>query len=181
MRGLVKSLFLALTILLGAVAMAGAQSMPPDKFAEALKRYDPDTVAVARAYAQTFNMRAQLAKSAPALAAAVAAQLKGKNPGLNDEQVKLFVDTYMKIALVDNAPVLEQATILTMLDIFNKDELTALNQFYSSAVGAEILKKFPLMMARMPQVMRLMQSYILPRALDGAREALKARGVEVKT
>jgi hypothetical protein len=177
--------WLKVTAVLLALAIAGAASAwaldtQPDQFEQKLKSYDPETVEAARAYARTFDLKGMMEKSAPRIAAAVATQLKAKNPTLNDEQTKLFIDTFMQSGLVDSSDVLEQASIILMLEIFTKDELVALNQFYSSPVGAGILKKFPVMMGRMPEIMQVVQTYIIPRALEAARSTLHARGVEVK-
>ena len=175
-----KAAVLAVALVASGVGVASALDTQPDQFEQKLKSYDPATVEAARAYARTFDRRGTMEKSAPRIAAAVAAQVKAKNPNLNEEQTKLFIDTFMQSGLVDNSDVLEQASILLMLDIFTKDELVALNQFYSSPVGAGILKKIPIMMGRMPEIMQVVQTYIIPRAMEAARSALHARGVEVK-
>jgi hypothetical protein len=180
MRNFLTAFLLSLALAFGVGDVVFAQTLTPDQFAESLKRYDSETVAAAKAYAQTFDMRGQFEKAVPAISKALTAQLKGKNPDMTDEQTQLFVDTFMHVALIDNEQVIEQASMILMLEIYSKDELLALNQFYSSPVGAGILKKMPTMMARMPEVMRLMQTYVVPRAVESAREALKARGVEVK-
>ncbi len=180
---MLASLKAALLVVAQAVTGAGAAwafDTQPDQFEQKLKSYDPATVEAARAYARTFDMKGMMEKSAPRIAASLAAQVKAKNPNLNDEQTKLFIDTFMQCALVDNAEVLEQASILLMLDIFTKEELVALDQFYSSPVGAGILKKLPIMMGRMPEIMQVVQTYIVPRALEAAVSRLRERGVEVK-
>ncbi len=69
--------------------------------------------------------------------------------------------------------------MIMMLDIYTKDELLALNQFYSSPVGSSILKKRPIMMSRIPEMMSLMMKYAIPPALAAARNSMKARGVEI--
>ncbi len=172
-------LVLAALLCLGAAPVLALDSQP-DQFEQKLRTYDPAAVTAAQNYARTFNMRGMLEKSIPALTQAVTQQIKGKNPNINEAQAKEFVDTFLRSAFVDQAPVLEQATILLMLDIFSKDELTALNQFYSSPVGAGILQKMPAMMGRMPEVMQLVQTYVLPRALETARAHMQKNGVDVK-
>ena len=106
--------------------------------------------------------------------------LGAKNQALNEQQISAFFDAFMQSALVEAAPVLEQATILIMLDVLTKEEIVALNQFYSSPVGSEILAKMPVVLGRMPEVMGLMQTYIIPRALEVAREQMKKSGVDVR-
>jgi hypothetical protein len=64
--------------------------------------------------------------------------------------------------------------------VFNREELEANVKFYSSPVGQSILKKFPLMMARMPELQQNLMQTVIPDALKQAQEALKKDGVELK-
>jgi uncharacterized protein len=180
MRTFLSRIVLALALLAGGLELALAQGASPDKFAEKLATYDSAAVAAAQAYAKTFDMKGILEKSAPLISNAMLVQLREKNPNLAEDKTKLFIDTFMQSALVDNAEVIEQATVLNMLDIFSRDELIAMNEFYSSPVGAGILKKMPTLMGRMPEITRLMQTYVVPRALAEAKAKLRASGVDVK-
>jgi hypothetical protein len=180
MLGLLRRLAIAAALMGAAAGPAFALDTPPDQFEQKLKSYDPETVAAALAYAKTFNVKEMFTKTAPQMTKNLTQQLKSQNPALSEEQTKDFIGAFMQSALVDNAEVFEQATILIMLDVFSKDELVALNQFYSSPVGAGILKKMPVMMGRMPELSKVMQSYVLPRALEAARRHMRASGVEVK-
>jgi len=57
--------------------------------------------------------------------------------------------------------------------------LVALSQFYSSPIGAGILRKFPVLSDRIGNVRKLMKTDIVPRALDAAKAKLKESGVIV--
>jgi hypothetical protein len=129
MRKLFINLVLGLLVLGAGPEALLAQEAAPSVFEQKLKAYDPDAVAAARDYAQTMNFKEMMEKAVPGLSLAVTKQIKAKNPELKDEQVSSFVDAFLKSALVDSAPVLEQTSILMALDIFNKDELIALSKF----------------------------------------------------
>jgi hypothetical protein len=177
---LLKSFVLAFAVLAACSQASFAEDAATDVFAQKLKSYDPEAVEAARSYARTFNFKNIMEKSVPALTQAATRQIKAKNPELTDQQINGFVEAFLKTALVDSAPVLEEASILMMLDIFNKDELIALDKFYSSPVGASIVKKIPIMMGRMPELMQTMQAQVFPRAFAAARDQMKQNGVDVK-
>ena len=61
-----------------------------------------------------------------------------------------------------------------------KDEIVALNQFYSSPIGRSVLVKMPKLMGRIPELNQLMQEYVLPRALERAKAELQKAGVDMK-
>jgi hypothetical protein len=180
MAALLRQLVLVLALLGAGCATSFAQDASAEVFEQKLKNYDPAAVEAARGYSQTFNFKTMMEKSLPALSQAVAKQIKAKNPNLTDQEVDAFVQAFLKGALVDSAPILEQATIVMMLDILSKDELIALNNFYSSPTGAGILKKMPILMGRLPELMQVMQTYVVPRALATAREQMKKEGVDIK-
>jgi hypothetical protein len=159
---------------------AGALDATPDQFEQKLQSYDPAAVDAARAYARVFDMKGMMEKSIPALKQALLRQLKAKNPSLSDAQLDSFFDAFFRGAFVDGAPVLEQATILIMLEVLSKDEIIALNQFYSSPIGQGILAKMPVVLGRMPELMAVMEKYVIPGALESARATMKKGGVDVR-
>jgi hypothetical protein len=171
---------LALCGLVWIPAPAAALDAAPDQFERMLQAYDPETVAAARAYARVFDMKGMMEKSVPAMRQALITQLKAKNPTLNEQQMGAFLDAFFRGVFVDGAPVLEQATVLLMLEVLSKDEIIALNQFYSSPVGREILSKMPVIMGRMPEIIALMQKYVIPGALEAAQATMKKGGVDVR-
>lgn len=176
---LLAAICLALLWLTGP-GRAAADDMDPAYFEQRLKTYDPALVDAARTYARTVNIADQLAKAAPTIGEAVADQVKQKNPSLSDSQIRAFTDAFFNSAFVEQRAVLENMTLLMMLDTFTKDEMVALSQFYSSPVGLSILQKMPRVLSRMPEVMAMMEKYTIPEALRAAQDKMKKSGVDVK-
>ena len=182
MRVLVRLVlsFAAALFLCGQPVGAQTPTPAPGGYQDKLKTYDPAAVAAAESYAKTFNMRGMMEKSAPGVVRTLAEQLKAKNPGLTEDQNQKFFALFTQKFIADSSEVVEHAMILQMLDVFSKEELVAIDKFYSSPVGVSVLKKMPVLMGHMPHVMDLMQSYIIPRALDAAKDQMRQNGVEVK-
>jgi hypothetical protein len=181
MRGLAltRSVAVALTLACSPAMLARAQQEGPDSYEQKLKSFDPEAVAAAKAYAQMANIKDAFQQAVPAIAKRLTNEVKSKNPKLNEEQVQEFIDAFLHSALVDNADIIQKYSMLMMLDVYTKEELLALNQFYSSAVGSSILKKMPILIIRRGELIHLVQTYIVPRALQAARNSMKARGVEI--
>ncbi len=177
-RSRIVGVALSLALIFGA-AVASAQQEGPEAYEQKLKSYDPDTVAAAKAYSEMMNIRGAFEQAIPMMSKNLAGELKTKNPKLTDQQVQEFMDVFLHSALVDSADIIQKYSMIMMLDIYTKDELLALNQFYSSPVGSSILKKRPIMMSRIPEMMSLMMKYVIPPALAAARNSMKARGVEI--
>jgi hypothetical protein len=180
MRNRVVCLVIVVSLFCASAATSFALDVSPDQFEEKLRTYDSESVEAARNYAKAFDMKESISKSIPMLKQAMTRQLKSKNPNLTEDQAHEYIDAYVQSAFVDDIGVLDRATVLLVLDIFSKDELVALNQFYSSPIGSGILKKMPTMTVRMSEVVRFMQSYVMPRASEAARAKLLKDGVEVK-
>ncbi len=183
---LTRSLVLALALGVSPAVVARAQVEGPDSYErklealdQKLKSFDPEAVAAAKSYLERANLRGMFEQAIPALATGLADEIRSKNPKMNDEQAREFMDAFLHSAFVDNADIVQDYYLIMWLEIFSKDELVAMNQFYSSQVGSSILKKMPMMMGRMPELMHLTQTYIVPRALAAARNSMKARGVEI--
>lgn len=157
----------------GALAL---DSSPTNEFEQKLKAYDPESIAAARQYARAADMKGMMAKVAPTLRQQVIAGAHAQNPNLSSAQIETFADAFVKSAFVDNAQAIEDASILMMMDIFDKDELVALGKFYSSPIGASIMSKMPKMMEKMPTLL----SSIVPRAIKDAQEKMKKNGLDVK-
>lgn len=66
-----------------------------------------------------------------------------------------------------------------MLEEFSKDELLALDKFYSSSIGLRIQSKFPKFMGHMVEIQDFMKNDIIPKALEQAKQELKSRGIEI--
>ncbi len=145
-----------------------------------LKEADPATVAVAETFAKSFNLGGMISKSVPFLVQDVDRKLRAKNPDLTDEQSEAFVAAFLKSLMDDNGRTVERAIVLAMVEIMNKDELEALIRLQSTPAGASALRKMPLLSARMAQVMPLMETYVVPRAMESAQAQLRKNGVDLK-
>jgi hypothetical protein len=161
-------------------ATAFAAPMTNDEYQGKLKAYDPAAVEAATNYAKSFDMVGGFAKNAPKMAEGMTKALKEKNPGITDDQVKDFVETFEHVALVDNADVINHAVVLALLESFSAEEIIALDKFYSTPVGQGILKKFPTVTQKLGEARRLMPTEIMPKAMEAAKAKLKADGLDVK-
>jgi hypothetical protein len=157
-------------------AALALDSAPTSEFEQKLKGYDPESIAAARQYARAADMKGMMARVAPTLRQQIIAGARAQNPNLSSTQIEAFADAFVKSAFVDNAQAIEDASILMMMDIFDKDELVALGKFYSSPIGASIMSKMPKIMERMPTLL----SSIVPRAIKDAQEKMKKNGLDVK-
>ena len=175
-----SSLAFLLALSAAVCSPAFAEPMSAAQYQAKLATYDAASAAAAVHYAATFDMMGGFEKTAARFAQTLGAQLKSKNPDLTDAQMQDFLATFQHVALVDNADVIDHAVVLALLDTMSKDELIALDQFYSTPLGAGILKKSPLLSERLGEARRLMPSEIVPRALEAAKAKLKAGGVDVK-
>jgi hypothetical protein len=65
--------------------------------------------------------------------------------------------------------------LIASLEVFSKDELIALDQFYSSPIGKSIVNKMPQLMNRLPAMMQA----FMPLLRDDLRPKMKAKGKEL--
>ncbi|MDI9847713.1 DUF2059 domain-containing protein [Rhodoblastus sp. 17X3] len=180
MRAFARTLAAVAALALLGAASARAQDSAPGQIEEKLKGYEPATVAAAESFARSFNLGGMVQKSAPFLVQSVNNLLRTKNPELTDEQAQDFVSAFLQNLFGDNGKILERAMVLDMVEIMSRDELEALIRFQSTPVGASALKKMPTLSARMAQIMPLMQTYVVPRAMESAQAQMRKNGVEVK-
>jgi len=169
------------SVLTGAVLCGAALAQDSgETFAGRLKTFDSGAVAAAQAYAQTLDLRALVTKSAAFAAQGVSKQVRAANPDLSDDQASAFVDHFVHNMLTQDVDAIERASTLTLLETLDKDELEALRAFQQTPVGAKVVRKMPLLVARLNENMRLMNDYVIPRALTAARDEMLKSGVEVK-
>ena len=171
------ALFMALALLGGAPAFAQDSA---DKVEEKIRAYDPETVAVAQDFARKFDMRGMVQKALPHLLQRLSQQVAAQNPDLGEEKTEKFLGAFTQNLIADDGRTVEQAVILDMLEVIGKDELEALNQFASTPTGVRALRKMPTLAARLPGDMQLMQTAVVPHALEEARALMRKDGVEVK-
>jgi hypothetical protein len=152
----------------------------PSELEQKLEIFDPAAVEAARSYARAADMKALIESTIPSLRQLMTSQVKAKNPSVNDAQVNAFVEAFLKVAYVDQAAIVEQATILLMREVFSTDEIIALNEFYSSPIGRKLLAKMPRFAARTTELTILMQSYVFPQAVEAAQQTMKKNGVDIQ-
>ncbi|MCW2285724.1 hypothetical protein M2323_002018 [Rhodoblastus acidophilus] len=172
----------SLLLVLATLALGGAASAQDSaqSYAEKLKAYSPQAVEAAQAYARTLDLRALVTKSAPFAAQQVNQRVRVANPGLNEDQASAFVDHFVQKMLTQDVDAIERASVLTLLETMDPDELEALRAFQQTPMGAKVVRKMPLLVARLNENMRLMNDYVIPRALSAARDEMLKSGVEVK-
>lgn len=142
----------------------------PAQLEERLKGFDPQAVAAARHYYQSPQMRdnmlAMLRNFAPTL---IANQEKAQGAPLSEaDRAKTLAA--INTAMSENFDLLLELNMVTALETLSKEELVALDQFYSSPTGQAILTKMPQIGKRMPAMMQI----FLPKFMDSFRASMKA-------
>ncbi len=150
------------------------------RFEALLQKFDPKAVEAAKSYSKNFNIKQQLEQSTTAMIPGLLKQLQSKNQNLSQEDGKLVFEEFMRVALIEFAPVIEKWTMLNMLEIFNTEEIVAMDSFYGSPIGKSILAKFPTLMGKMPEMITIMQRNMVPAGLAAAQAKLRAAGKELK-
>jgi hypothetical protein len=79
-------------------------------------------------------------------------------------------------ALAERLDLLTQMNMVVALDTFTPDELAALDNFYSSPVGASVISKMPRMATHLPDMMKA----FMPGYLASVKAKIKTEGMEVK-
>jgi hypothetical protein len=138
-----------------------------------LSKYDPRAVAAARHYFDSPAIKAGIIAIVSNIDSAVSDQLLKENPKFSPtkaDQVKKVVDD----SSADLVDLLMPMHIIAALDIYTPDELVALDDFYSSPLGASVLKKTPQLAAQAPAIIQA----VMPRYLTSLQARLKAAGLE---
>jgi len=161
-------------------APARAQDSASAQVEDKLKGFDPATVAAAAQFAKGFNFGGMVSKSAPYLAEQVSRKLRDKNPELTEEQTQAFISAFLQSLFEDKGQTVERAIVLNIVEIMNRDELEALIRLQATPAGASALRKMPTLSARMAQVMPLMETTVIPRAMESAQAQMRKNGVDVK-
>ncbi len=143
------------------------------RFEQQLKKYDPAAVKAARSYAQNFDTRRQLQAMSVTMRPGLVNLVRSKNPEAKDADLEIFFEEFFRVALVESAPVIEKWTILNMLEVLTTEEIIAADQFYSTPVGKSL-------MAKMPQMMGLIENTMVPAGLEAAQAKLRKLGKDLK-
>lgn len=101
-----------------------------------------------------------------------------KNPDVPDN-VLAELEALMEANLGENVAALSGAMVGFYAREFERDELQAILDFYSSGAGKKLIEKTPLVAQQlMPEMMAQIQQ-MLPRIMDVMKKAVQDRGLKV--
>ena len=140
-----------------------------------LKSFDPEAVAAARHYYTSPVLRASMVAMIAKMTDAMGVILDRANPGL-DATKKTAALSVVRETLNDKLDLMINLSMISALEVLSKDELVAVDKFYSSPVGQSVLVKMPQVMNRLPVMMQM----IMPGLLDDMRTKMEANGLDVK-
>jgi hypothetical protein len=165
-----------LAMLAGAAAAYAddAQNLPVS-IEKRLQSFDPAAVAAARHYFASPARKTSLEAMLPNIMQAMSVALDRANPGIDPEKRKKALQLAQE-AVTDKLDLLIDLGMISALEVLSKDELIALDQFYSTPVGQSIQMKMPQLTARLPATMQV----VMPLVIEDMRAKLKTNGLEVK-
>jgi hypothetical protein len=140
-----------------------------------LQSFDPAAVAAARHYYTSPVLRASMVAMIAKMTDAMSVVLDRANPGLDADKKKAALSVVQQ-TLDDKLDLMIDLSMISALEVLSKDELVAVDKFYSSPVGQSVLVKMPQVMNRLPAMMQL----IMPGLLEDMRTKMKANGLDVK-
>jgi uncharacterized protein len=170
----------ALLLLVIGVATAARADQPPPAVPQSeqdvearLKTFDPEAVAAARHYYASPKVKAGMMAMVAGLGPALVANAeKARGAALSDSD-KAKVYAAVNKALADNYDYMMSINMLAALEVLSKDQLVALDQFYSSPVGQSILDKMPQVGQRLPVMLRS----FMPKFMASVQENMKSAGL----
>jgi hypothetical protein len=166
MRGL--RFFIGAGLVAGSLGMSSARA---DDLNAALNKqlqsFDPAAVAAARHYYTSPVMRATMVAIITKMTDAMSVVLDRANPGLDADKKKAALSVVQQ-TLNDKLDLMIDLGMISALEVLSKDELIALDKFYSSPVGQSVLQKMPQVMSRLPAMMQM----IMPSLLEDMRSKM---------
>lgn len=135
-----------------------------------LKAFDPAAVAAARHYYESPKVRDGMLSVLKSLTPAIIAnEEKQKGATLSDaDRAKLV--TALDKAMSTNFDFLLGLNMIAALELLSKEQLVALDAFYSAPVGQSILGKMPQLGRRLPGIMQA----FMPKFIGSLQTELKA-------
>ncbi|ALK08583.1 DUF2059 domain-containing protein [Blastochloris viridis] len=170
----------ALACLLAPALPALAQAPQPQPATQPKPPADPQLIAIARDYARAAELTAGLSRSLPAISEQIVRAVRQKNPSASDDTIRAFSDALFDEFLLKRAGEIEAVVIDILVEIYSKEELTALKTFYSSPVGQAIIKKQPQLGAKLPTALQDWTRRAAPEAVQAAGARMKAAGKELR-
>jgi hypothetical protein len=175
-----KSSFGVVLIIVSALALGSAQAEDqkeslPSSIEKRLESFDPAAVAAARHYYTSPVLKAAFAAMLPKMAEAMDTAIKRANPELDTPSQRAVRDATQE-ALSTRLDLVIDMAMTAALEVFSKEELIALDQFYSSSVGQSVITKMPQVMNRLPAMMQV----LMPIMLEDVRAKMKAKGKDLR-
>jgi hypothetical protein len=167
-------------LILSALALFPAQAEEehqnlPASIEKRLQSFDPAAVAAARHYCTSPLLKASFTAMIPEITEAMGTDLERANPGLDPEEKRVVLEVVQE-AVTTRLGLIIDMTMIAVLEVLSKDELIALDQFYSSPVGQSVINKMPQAMNRLPAMMQV----LTPLMLDDLRAKIKAKGMDLR-
>ncbi len=167
-------------LLLSGLAILPAQAAEdqanlPASIEKRLTSFDPAAVAAARHYMTSPLLKASFTAMIPKITEAMADALQRSNPGLDPEKKRAAVAMAQE-AVTARLDLIIDMSMIASLEVFSKEELMAIDQFYSSPAGQSVLTKMPKVMERLPATMQV----VMPLIVDDLRGKMKSKGLDVR-
>jgi hypothetical protein len=178
MRKTLSSLVLSSLILATSVVLPARAEDPsnlPDTVEKRLQAFDPVAVAAARHYYTSPLLKASFTAMIPKIVAGLSAAVEHGNPGL-DQASRAEASQAAQEAITGRLDLIIDMSMVAALEVLSKDELVAVDQFYSSPVGQSVMTKMPQVMNRLPAMMQV----VMPLVIDDLRATMKAKGKDLK-
>jgi hypothetical protein len=154
---------------------AAQDEAPASQSAPDLSKYDPRAVTAARHYFETPAIKAGLTAMTSNMMKAMTSAIMQQNPQVSPADMERL-QKIVSDSLAERLDLLTQMNMVAALDTFTPDELVALDNFYSSPIGASVVSKMPQMAKRLPDMMKA----FMPDYLASIKAKVKAEGMELK-
>jgi hypothetical protein len=151
------------------------QESLPAQIEKRLQGFDPVAVAAARHYYESPTLKNALKAAVPQIVKALGVAIRQGNPGL-DEPTQHEALQAAEESVTSKLDLMTEMNMVAALEVFSKDEIVALDQFYSSPVGQSVMTKLPQVMSRLPAMMQV----LMPLMVDDLRAKMKAKGKDLK-
>ncbi len=156
-------------------ARAEGPSNLPASIEKRLQTFDPVAVAAARHYYTSPLLKASFTTMIPKITAGLSEAIEHSNPEL-DQPSKAEVLQVAQEAITGRLDLIIDMSMVAALEVLSKDELIAVDQFYSSPVGQSVMTKMPQVMSRLPSMMQV----VMPLVIEDLRAKMKAKGKDLK-
>ena len=157
---------------LSAVAESSFPPLPTNEQAvqEQLKTFDPAVVAAARHYYESPKIKDGMLSMLKNLSTPIIANQEKTTGKKLSEAERAKVIAVLNQAMAENFDFLLQLNMVAAVETFSKEQLIALDQFYSSPVGQSILDKMPKLGQRLPEIMQV----FIPKYMGSVQAGMKS-------